>query len=77
MSKPKVEPVDEAAVAALFAEIAHARARPLAIGDGAIDDALGHEGCVAHALATNQCAMPTRKPTRPETAIIAQRTPRA
>jgi hypothetical protein len=40
--------VDEAAVAALLAEIAHARARPLAIGDGAIDDALGHEPCAPH-----------------------------
>jgi hypothetical protein len=46
MSKPKVEPVDEAAVAPLLAEIAQARARPFAIGDGAVDDALGHEGRV-------------------------------
>jgi hypothetical protein len=38
--------VDEAAVAALLAKIAQARARPFAIGDGAIDDALGHGACV-------------------------------
>jgi hypothetical protein len=43
----EIEPVDEAAVAALLAKIAHARARPFTIGDDAIDDPLGHDACVS------------------------------
>jgi hypothetical protein len=43
----EIEPMDEAAVAALLAKIAHARARPFAIGDDTIDDALGHDACVS------------------------------
>jgi hypothetical protein len=43
----EIEPMDEAAVAALLAKIAHARARPFAIGDDAIDDPLGHDACVS------------------------------
>jgi hypothetical protein len=46
VDEAEVGPVDEAAAAALLTEITQARARPFAIGDGAIDDALGHDGWV-------------------------------
>src|SRR5262245_18185622 len=72
----EIEPVDEAAIAALLAKIAQARPRPFAIDDGAVDEALGH-GAVPQTRAKNQCEMTARKPTRPATAMIAQRTPRA
>jgi hypothetical protein len=39
---PKIQPMDEAAIAALLAKILHPRPRPLAIRDDIVADALGH-----------------------------------
>jgi hypothetical protein len=66
----EVEPVDEAAVAALLAEIAQARARPFAIGDGAIDDTLGHEGGAHTILWVRHCGRAAQR-RAPESMITA------
>ena len=40
---PEIEPVDEAAIATLLTKVPHARPRPFAIRNDAIDDALAHD----------------------------------
>src|SRR5262245_23015041 len=72
----KIEAVDQAAVATLLAEVREPRPGPLTIGDDGVTDAFAH-GRPPHVFPISQCEMPARKPTRPETAITAQRTPRA
>jgi hypothetical protein len=61
----KIGPMDEAAIATLLTKVAP--------GDGRG----ARPSRAPYAFAMNQCLMSTRKPTRPATAMIAQRTPRA
>src|SRR5262245_48746167 len=77
LDDPEIEAMDEAAIAALLAKIPQARPRPLAILDDVIGDASGHGARAAHTFEISQCEMPARNPTSPDTAMIAQRTPRA
>src|SRR4051812_3442321 len=74
---PEIEAVDGAAIAALLAKISLPGPRPFSIGDDLVGDALAHDGCAPQAFEISQCEMPARKPTRPDTAMMAQRTPLA
>src|SRR5207344_1133571 len=74
---PEIEPVDEPAIAALLAKVLLAGPCPFSIGDDVVVDALAHDGCAPQGLEISQCEMPARKPTRPDTAMMAQRTPLA
>ena len=52
----EIEPMDEAAVAALLAEVPHARPRPFPIGDDVVADAPAHGPAAAHAFAIGRLA---------------------
>src|SRR5262245_50298060 len=71
----EVEAMDQSAVAALLAEIPHARAGPFAIGDDVVGDAFRHGS--PHPFAISHGEMPVRNPISPDSATSAQRTPLA
>ena len=47
---PEIEPMDETAIATLLTKVTHARPRPFAIRNDAIDDALAHGASAASRL---------------------------
>src|SRR5262245_2870426 len=75
INDPEVEAMDQLAVAALLAEIPHARTSPFAIGDDVVGEAFPHSS--PHPLAISHCEMPVRNPASPDSATSAQRTPLA